>query len=176
MAGLGGKNYTQDDDAIRYLLNMGYSSGKTAATVQGYAGQESLTRAEAVVFLQNLKEKGFELWSRPKNATEATENEKNGGLPDQTMKAVYSADHTLVLQGTFPAYANQTMPIKIHGPSPAVEHIQTQQVTTDAYGNFKLTISNLDAKELNLYVDVREDYSYWISVEAGHTAISDYTE
>lgn len=176
VAGLGGKNYTQDEDAIRYLLNMGYSSGKTAATVQGYAGNESLTRAEAVVFLQNLKEKGFELWSRPKNATEATENEKNGGLPDQTMKAVYSADHTLVLQGTFPAYANQTMPIKIHGPSPAVEHIQTQQVTTDAYGNFKLTLSNLDAKELNLYVDVREDYSYWISVEAGRTAISDYTE
>ncbi|WP_339299301.1 S-layer homology domain-containing protein [Paenibacillus sp. FSL R5-0623] len=176
VAGLGGKNYTQDEDAIRYLLNMGYSSGKTAATVQGYAGQESLTRAEAVVFLQNLKEKGFELWSRPKNSTEATENEKNGGLPDQTMKAVYSADHTLVLQGTFPAYANQTMPIKIHGPSPAAEHIQTQQVTTDAYGNFKLTVSNLDAKELNLYVDVREDYAYWISVEAGRTAISDYTE
>ncbi|WP_186333816.1 S-layer homology domain-containing protein [Paenibacillus xylanexedens] len=176
VAGLGGKNYTQDEDAIRYLLNMGYSSGKTAATVQGYAGGESLTRAEAVVFLQNLKEKGFELWSRPKNATEATENEKNGGLPDQTMKAVYSDDHTLILQGTFPAYANQTMPIKIHGPSPAVEHIQTQQVTTDAYGNFKLTVSDLDAKELNLYVDVREDYSYWISVEAGRTAISDYTE
>ncbi|WP_010275623.1 S-layer homology domain-containing protein [Paenibacillus senegalensis] len=69
VAGLGGKHYTNDDDAIRYLLQMGYSSGKTSATVEGYAGQEKLTRAEAIVFLKNLKERGFELQSRPTTPT-----------------------------------------------------------------------------------------------------------
>lgn len=69
VAGLGGQHYINDDDAIRYLLQMGYSSGKTSATVEGYAGQEKLTRAEAIVFLKNLKEKGFELQRRPSTPT-----------------------------------------------------------------------------------------------------------
>ncbi|PAF31152.1 S-layer homology domain-containing protein [Paenibacillus sp. 7516] len=176
VAGLGGKNYASDDEAIQYLLNMGYSSGKTAPTVEGYEGETSLTRAEAVVFLQNLKNKGLELWSRPQKITEASENEKNGGLPDRTIQADYSTNQTLILRGTFKAYANQTIPIQIHGPSPSVNFIQTAQVTTDRNGNFTLTVSQLEAKALNLYVDVREDYSYWISVESGRTSVSNYSE
>ena len=135
-----------------------------------------MTRAEAVVFLENLKDKGLELWHRPQKITEASENEKNGGLPDRTIQADYSTNQTLILRGTFKAYANQTIPIKIHGPSSSVNYIQTAQVTTDRNGNFTLTVSQLEAKALNLYVDVREDYSYWISVESGRTAVSNYSE
>lgn len=40
--------------AIQYLLDEGYSQGKTSATVAGYAGADTLTRAEAVRFIRNL--------------------------------------------------------------------------------------------------------------------------
>lgn len=42
------------DAAIQYLLDQGYSQGKTSATVEGYAGADTLTRAEAVRFIRNL--------------------------------------------------------------------------------------------------------------------------
>lgn len=42
------------DDAIQYLLDNGYSKGKTSATVEGYAGAATLTRAEAVQFIKTL--------------------------------------------------------------------------------------------------------------------------
>lgn len=58
-----GLSYT-GDDAIRYLLDNGYSKGKTAATVEGYAGEDSLTRAEAVQFIRNLIDQGFTLATR----------------------------------------------------------------------------------------------------------------
>ncbi|MFC5531480.1 S-layer homology domain-containing protein [Cohnella yongneupensis] len=55
-----GLNYT-GDRAIQYLLDNGYSKGKTAATVAGYAGSDPLTRAEAVQFIRNLIEAGYTL-------------------------------------------------------------------------------------------------------------------
>ncbi|WP_282939193.1 S-layer homology domain-containing protein [Paenibacillus sp. RC67] len=70
IAGLSGKHYTDDRDAIRYLLSSGYSEGKTAATVEGYAGNDPLTRAEALQFLRNLQEKGLsQLQKKPETAT-----------------------------------------------------------------------------------------------------------
>ena len=42
------------DDAIRYLLDKGLSSGKTSATIEGYFGDDYLTRAEAVRFIRNV--------------------------------------------------------------------------------------------------------------------------
>ncbi|MBO9599777.1 MAG: S-layer homology domain-containing protein [Cohnella sp.] len=55
-----GQAYT-GEDAIRFLLDNGYSKGKTAATVAGYAGSDPLTRAEATQFIRNLIEAGFTL-------------------------------------------------------------------------------------------------------------------
>lgn len=46
------------DDAIKYLLSKGYSDGKTAPTVEGYHGDDNLTRAEAVKFLLTIMTKG----------------------------------------------------------------------------------------------------------------------
>lgn len=52
-------------EAVRYLLDQGLSQGKYAATVEGYASQEPLTRAEAVQFLRNAQDKGLALQAAP---------------------------------------------------------------------------------------------------------------
>ncbi|WP_248928511.1 CAP-associated domain-containing protein [Paenibacillus hamazuiensis] len=49
------------NESIRFLLDQGLSQGKTAATVDGYQAADPLTRAEAVQFVQNLKQKRFAL-------------------------------------------------------------------------------------------------------------------
>lgn len=52
-------------EAVQYLLDEGLSQGKYAASVEGYASGESLTRAEAVQFLRNAKEQGLVLKAAP---------------------------------------------------------------------------------------------------------------
>lgn len=47
------------DQAIQYMLDHGYSKGKTEATIEGYAGADSLTRAEAVQFIRNALNEGY---------------------------------------------------------------------------------------------------------------------
>ncbi|MFD0676669.1 MULTISPECIES: CAP-associated domain-containing protein [unclassified Paenibacillus] len=49
------------NDSIRYLLDQGLSEGKTAATVAGYQAADRLSRAEAVQFIRNVKQKQFQL-------------------------------------------------------------------------------------------------------------------
>ncbi|WP_256758164.1 S-layer homology domain-containing protein [Cohnella sp. WQ 127256] len=49
----------QGDDAIQYLLSKGYSVGKTAPTVEGYHGNDKLTRAETVKFLLTIMTTGL---------------------------------------------------------------------------------------------------------------------
>lgn len=48
------------NDAIQYVLAKGYSTGKSAATIAGYQGEASLTRAEALQFIFNLTDKGMQ--------------------------------------------------------------------------------------------------------------------
>lgn len=50
-----GMHYT-GDDAIQYVLGKGYASGKTGATIEGFQGEDHLTRAEALMFSYNLRE------------------------------------------------------------------------------------------------------------------------
>lgn len=52
-------------EAVQYLLDQGVSQGKYAASVEGYASGEPLTRAEAVQFLRNAKEQGLVLKAAP---------------------------------------------------------------------------------------------------------------
>ncbi|NQX63569.1 S-layer homology domain-containing protein [Paenibacillus qinlingensis] len=47
------------NEAIQYLLDKRYSNGKNSATVEGYAGSEKLTRAEALQFIKNILENGL---------------------------------------------------------------------------------------------------------------------
>lgn len=173
VAGLSGRNYAKNEDAILYLLNMGYSTGKTSATVEGYGGKENLTRAEAVAFLKNLKEQGYELWPRPNKPTPVTDNERNGGLPENTVKAVYKAGK-LILKGTFSEAANKSISIKVHGPVPLVKHIQTQSVTVDKYGNFSLEVDGMTEESLNIYIYPRENYAYQVPVKTESATVISY--
>lgn len=51
--------YLNVPEAVQYLLDQGLAEGRTEATVAGFAPQETLTRAEAVQFLRNLKDRGL---------------------------------------------------------------------------------------------------------------------
>jgi uncharacterized protein YkwD len=46
-------------ESIQYVLDRGLSSGKTSATIEGFAAGDALSRAESVQFIRNLREQGF---------------------------------------------------------------------------------------------------------------------
>jgi len=47
-------HHARGNDAVRFLLDQGWSKGKTAPTVEGFGGQDPLKRAEAVQFIFNV--------------------------------------------------------------------------------------------------------------------------
>jgi hypothetical protein len=59
-----GKDYS-GKQAIQYLLMNDLANGKTAKSIYGFKGQDKLTRAEAVVFLQNAYNKGVKTAQKP---------------------------------------------------------------------------------------------------------------
>jgi len=78
VAGTQGKNYS-GTNAIKFMLAEGLANGKTGSTVEGYKGNDTLTRAEAVAFIKNVLDnrKSDELLPRPsKPSTPVT------GVPD----------------------------------------------------------------------------------------------
>jgi len=50
------------DDSIQFLLDKGLAAGKTDKSIEGFKGNDILTRAEAVTFIKNLREKQDELF------------------------------------------------------------------------------------------------------------------
>jgi hypothetical protein len=56
IAGTQGVNFT-GDDAVQYMLLKGLTKGKTAPTIEGYKGQDTLTRVEAIAFIKNVIDK-----------------------------------------------------------------------------------------------------------------------
>jgi hypothetical protein len=72
IAAADGVNYT-GDDAIRYVLGKGYSAGKTSATIAGYAGDDWLTRAEALQFSHKLMDRIKLVKKRPLEPSPASE-------------------------------------------------------------------------------------------------------
>jgi hypothetical protein len=114
---LGGKHYDQDEDAIQYLLNIGYSKGKDSPTVQGYAGEEYLSRAEALQFVRNLKDQGLHnLYLRPIPPTAVSEREKNGRFPNLTFKLNSNPNKSITVTGSVVPYANKTITFAVLQP------------------------------------------------------------
>lgn len=76
-----GKNYS-GTNAIKFMLSKGLAQGKTSNTVEGYKGGDTLTRAEAVVFIKNVIDKrtSDELLPRPSAPSDTSEldNIKDG--------------------------------------------------------------------------------------------------
>ncbi|XEC95741.1 CAP domain-containing protein [Paenibacillus tarimensis] len=62
-----GNETDSTDKAVRYLLEQGLAKGKTSATVAGFKAADSLTRAEAVTFIKNVKDKHPSLLAISKN-------------------------------------------------------------------------------------------------------------
>jgi hypothetical protein len=69
-----GKNYS-GTNAIKYMLASGLANGKTGNTVEGYKGNDKLTRAEAVTFIKNVIDKraSDELLPRPTTPSDPNE-------------------------------------------------------------------------------------------------------
>jgi uncharacterized protein YkwD len=82
-------------DAISYLLNQGLSKGKTAATVEGYLAGDKLSRAEAVQFILNLKQKQFQL--QPNTGTPVVPVPSEPTLPATPTAQANSASSSAVV-------------------------------------------------------------------------------
>jgi len=67
------------EQAVQYMLDRGWSQGKTAATVQGFAAGDPLTRAEAVQFIRNLQQSGFTLADTAGGGSSGAEAGANAG-------------------------------------------------------------------------------------------------
>lgn len=72
IAAADGVNFS-GDDAIRYLLGKGYAEGKSANTVAGFQGGDTLTRAEALTFSHRLRETIRNVQKRPAVPTPVSE-------------------------------------------------------------------------------------------------------
>lgn len=112
IAAADGQNH-RGDKAIQYLLTKEYSKGKTAATVSGYKGNDTLNRAEAVQFIWNLVHKGFsELLEAGVNAGIEVDdetmaildellNEYNSAGPIFNMKSILTSDNDKEIKNSF---------------------------------------------------------------------------
>lgn len=71
-----GLHYNREN-AVKYLIVNDLTKGKTEPTVQGFKGEELLTRAEAVIFLNRLIDKDLnkEILLRPNDQTDTEELE-----------------------------------------------------------------------------------------------------
>ncbi|QNK60332.1 WG repeat-containing protein [Paenibacillus sp. PAMC21692] len=70
LAGTQGFSFEQTKDAVQYVLDLSIAGGKTSRTVEGFAVNDPLTRAEAITLIQNMKERAFKL-SKADNAVKA---------------------------------------------------------------------------------------------------------
>ncbi len=96
IVGTQGKNYT-GVDAIQYMLGTGLSDGKTSATITGYVGSDTLTRAEAVQFIRNVltNAPSKELLPRP---TAPSPKSELPSLPVPTENVIGKSDSVLAAQ------------------------------------------------------------------------------
>ncbi|MEK8129059.1 WG repeat-containing protein [Paenibacillus filicis] len=61
LAATQGFAFDHTKDAVQYVLDRSIAGGKTSATVEGFATEDALSRAEAMTLIQNLKVRGFKL-------------------------------------------------------------------------------------------------------------------
>lgn len=94
-----GVNYSKSD-AIKYLIGNNLSTGKTSPTVEGFDGKGTLTRAQAVQFIKNMKDFGKnEISSRPPTPSHTTQLPNVPDKEPEKVKGnVYAATTTKELQ------------------------------------------------------------------------------
>lgn len=117
IAGTQGVNY-KGKDAIHYLLSKGLAKGKESnVTIDGYNGDDSLTRAEAVQFIKNVLDKGTKdkdgnpiLSERPSKPSDPNDLKPLPGVPEKPEKPSESTIGSLTAKQLFDktkSYANE---------------------------------------------------------------------
>src|SRR5690606_30699061 len=139
IASLSGRNYENDQDAIRFLLSAGFSNGKTSPTIDGFAGSDYLTRAEAVTFLKNVHTMGMRtLQSKPNERSIVSDNELNGNLPDDMYLIRFSDNFKVTIVGNLSTLKDQNIKFTIQGFNQSNKGLFfiEQYISTDKNGNF----------------------------------------
>src|SRR5690606_18939805 len=88
--------------SVQFLLNEGYSSGKTDATVDGYKPNDYITRAETIVFIKRLKDAGIQkLGTRPTAPGEEIVEEPKVEITKQIEKITNKIDSTITSNSVY---------------------------------------------------------------------------
>lgn len=96
------------EEAIQYLLDKGYSHGKSSPTVEGYKGDDTLTRAEAVQFIKNVKVNGLVELKQISIPDEQFEQNDLSNSQDQTpIEFDYTLDEIIIEDS--PDYVGKNM-------------------------------------------------------------------
>ncbi|NBI29987.1 CAP domain-containing protein [Chengkuizengella marina] len=77
-------------DAIQYILDKEFSKGKTSPTVKGYAGKDTLTRAEAIQFIKNAMDEGIKTNEKTVVTPPSQPPSNNDGSIDKTKKGSFN--------------------------------------------------------------------------------------
>ncbi|MCD1260042.1 S-layer homology domain-containing protein [Paenibacillus athensensis] len=98
--------------AIQYLLDRGLVNGKTASTVAGFHGNESLTRAEALQVIRNVLEKtdSATLGDRPLDPSD-TAVLHVPLLPVEKLQTIGNAEQVILV--TAAAYEQMTVKVEV---------------------------------------------------------------
>lgn len=91
ISGTQGKNYA-GVEAIKFMLENGLANGKQGNTVDGYAGNDTLSRAEAVTFISNVVEKRSSDKMLPRPTTSSDPVDYIGGKVDSEINKIGSGD------------------------------------------------------------------------------------
>lgn len=170
-------------NAIWYLLAKDYAQGITERSINGYQGQQELTRAAAAELLQYVNPKLKELLGRPEQVTpkellpplpELEVYVKPTVLEDRMIIAEFHADRSLTVEGKFTEYAGQQMRFRIQTGGERPKAIEDITVTLDAQGMFKQTfVGPYQGESLNLYLD-KDRVGYHISVVYSKINVNKY--
>lgn len=87
ISGTQGKNYA-GIEAIKFMLENGLANGKQRNTVDGYAGNDTLTRAEAVTFISNVVDKRSSDRMLPRPNTPSISVDYDRGIIDPDIKKI----------------------------------------------------------------------------------------
>ncbi|WP_336765716.1 S-layer homology domain-containing protein [Paenibacillus sp. USHLN196] len=169
-------------NAIWYLLAKDYARGITERSINGYQGQQALTRAAAAELLQYVNPKLKELLGRPEQVTpkellpplpELEVYVKPTVLEDRMVITEFHADRSLTVEGKFTEYAGQQMFVRMGGErSEAIEDIT---VTLDAHGIFKQTfVGPYQGESLSLYLEAKNRATYGVGAVYSKIIVDKY--
>jgi len=155
IAGANGVNLV-DAAAIQYLLTNNLAAGKTGNTVAGYKGNDYLTRAEAVAFIQRVKTRGLEtLKERPRfpstPATPTPTPTVPSGLKDAMSKLQKVVNGSNAYKGYTLSTPDDAVAIRDASGKPSVSY---SPAASKSVSNIVSSFRAGDTASLKLTVDV----------------------